>query len=315
MSLLNIAKPANELGHNELVAKLNKLKKEKNAVILAHLYQRGEIQDIADFVGDSLGLSIEAAKTNADIIVFAGVHFMAETAAILSPNKKVLLADERSGCPMADMINGDEIRAFKAAHPDGVTVAYVNTTAEVKAESHICCTSANAEKIVRSLPNKKILFLPDQSLGEYVSELVLEKEFVFWDGFCPTHHRIKAHHIEALKKAHPAAKVMVHPENLKEVRNFADFVGSTSGILNYAKGSIDKEFIVVTEEGIMHQLKKQNPDKEFYHATHLCTCPNMKYTRLDRLVETLENEENRIIVPENIRIKAKESIDRMLAVV
>lgn len=315
MTLIDISKQPAELSHDELVAKLNKLKKEKNAVILAHLYQRGEVQDVADFVGDSLGLSIEAAKTDADIIVFAGVHFMAETAAILSPQKKVLLADERSGCPMADMINAEEIRAFKAAHPDGVTVAYVNTTAEVKAESHICCTSANAEKIVRSLPNNKILFLPDQSLGQYVSELVPEKEFVFWDGFCPTHHRIKAHHIKALKDAHLAAKVMVHPENLKEVRDFADFVGSTSGILNYAKNSGDKEFIVVTEEGIMHQLKKQNPDKKFYHATHLCTCPNMKYTRLSKLVETLENEDNRIIVPEDIRIKAKESIDRMLSVV
>lgn len=298
----------------EQVEKLNKLKKEKNAVILAHLYQRGPVQEVADYVGDSLGLSQEAARTDADIIVFAGVHFMAETAAILNPKKKVLLADERSGCPMADMINAEEARRFKAQNPDGVIVAYVNTSAEVKAESDICCTSSNAVKVVKSLPNKKILFLPDQSLGKYVSEQVPDKEFIFWDGFCPTHHRIKSGHVLEMKKLHPEAKVLVHPENLDEVRALADYIGSTSGILKFAGDSPAQEFIIVTEEGIIHALEKQNPAKKFYHVSRLCTCPNMKYTTVQKIIETLEYEENQVIVPEPIREKAYLAIDRMLKV-
>lgn len=299
---------------SEQVEKLRQLKKAKNAVILAHLYQRGPVQDVADFVGDSLGLSQEAARTDADIILFAGVHFMAETAAILNPKKKVFLADERSGCPMADMINGNEARKFKAQHPDGVVVAYVNTSAEVKAESDICCTSSNAVKVVRSLPNKKVLFLPDESLGKYVAEQVPDKEILFWDGFCPTHHRIKAHHIVEMKKLHPEAQVLVHPENLDEVRALADYIGSTSGILDYSGKSAAREFIVVTEEGIIHALEKQNPDKLFYHISRLCTCPNMKYTTVDKMIETLEYETNRIVVPEPIRERAYLAIDRMLKV-
>lgn len=298
----------------EQVERLNYLKKTKKAVILAHLYQRGPVQDVADFVGDSLGLSQEAARTDAEIILFAGVHFMAETAAILNPQKKVFLADERSGCPMADMINAEEARRFKARHPDGAVVAYVNTSAEVKAESDICCTSSNAVKVVRSLPNKKILFLPDESLGKYVSEQVPHKEFLFWDGFCPTHHRIKAHHVLEMKKLHPGAPVLVHPENLDEVRALADYIGSTSGILDYSSKSAAREFIVVTEEGIIHALEKQNPDKLFYHISRLCTCPNMKYTTVDKMIETLEYEANRIVVPEPIREKAYGAIDRMLKV-
>ncbi len=299
----------------EQAEKLARLKKEKNAVILAHLYQRGPVQDAADYVGDSLGLSQEAARTDAGIILFAGVHFMAETAAILNPEKKVFLADERSGCPMADMINAQEVRRFKAMHPDGVVVAYVNTSSEVKAESDICCTSSNAVKVVKSLPNKKVLFLPDESLGRYVAEQVPEKEFVFWDGFCPTHHRIKAHHILEMKKLHPEAEVLVHPENLDEVRALADYIGSTSGILGHAQKSRAREFIIVTEEGIIHALEKENPDKLFYHISRLCTCPNMKYTTADKLIETLEYETNRITVPEPIREKAYLAIQRMLAVV
>ncbi len=299
---------------SEQVEKLRQLKKAKNAVILAHLYQRGPVQDVADYVGDSLGLSQEAARTDAEIILFAGVHFMAETAAILNPRKKVFLADERSGCPMADMINAEEARRFKARYPDGAVVAYVNTSAEVKAESDICCTSSNAVKVVKSLPNKKILFLPDESLGKYVAEQVTDKEFLFWDGFCPTHHRIKSHHILEMKKLHPGAQVLVHPENLDEVRALADYIGSTSGILDYSSKSAAREFIVVTEEGIIHALEKQNPDKLFYHISRLCTCPNMKYTTVDKMIETLEYEANRIVVPEPVREKAYLAIDRMLKI-
>ena len=295
-----------------IIEKISELKKKNNAVILAHNYQRGEIQDVADFVGDSLGLSQQAAKTDADLIVFCGVHFMAETAALLSPDKTVIMPDEHAGCPMASMITARELREKKKLYPNAKVVCYVNTTAAVKAESDICCTSSNAVKIVSSIPeDEEIIFVPDKSLGAYVSSC-LDREMMYWDGYCPTHHRILAEQIVEMKSEHPAAEVVVHPECTPDVLALADHVASTTGILNYTKSSNSKEFVIGTEIGILHRMKKENPDKTFMPVTPLSDCPNMKLNTLEKLLWSLEDIQFVVTVPEEIAVEARKAIQRML---
>lgn len=296
-----------------LADRIQKLKEEKDAIILAHNYQRGEVQDIADFVGDSLQLSIEASKVLNSIIVFCGVHFMAETAKILNPDKMVLLPDSDAGCPMADMITADQLRELKEKHPNAAVICYVNSTAEVKALSDICCTSSNAIKVVESIPDgKDIIFIPDKYLGSYVQGKTGRK-MIFWNGYCPTHIRINAKQIIELKKKHLDSEVIVHPENTPEVIEIADRVESTGGMLKYMKDSDNKSFIVGTEVGIIHRLKKENPDKEFIPAFARAICPNMKLINLEKVLWSLEGEETKIEVPEAIAVKAKSAIDRMIA--
>jgi quinolinate synthase len=295
-----------------IIEKIFELKKKNNAVILAHNYQRGEIQDVADFVGDSLGLSQQAAKTDADLIVFCGVHFMAETAALLSPDKTVIMPDEHAGCPMASMITARELRAKKKLYPNAKVVCYVNTTAAVKAESDVCCTSSNAVKIVSSFPEDvEIIFVPDKSLGAYVSSC-LDREMMYWEGYCPTHHRILAEQIVKMKSEHPEAEVVVHPECTPDVIALADHVASTTGILKYVNSSNSKEFAIGTEIGILHRMKKENPDKTFIPVTPLSDCPNMKLNTLEKLLWSLEDIQFVVTVPEEIAVEARKAIQRML---
>jgi quinolinate synthase len=301
-------------GMKEIVDKINRLRKEKNAVILAHNYQLPEVQDIADFVGDSLGLSLEASKTAADLIVFCGVTFMAETAAIVCPDKKVVMPDANAGCPMADMIKAADVRKLKAENPGAIVVAYVNTSAEVKAESDYCCTSANAVKVVEKLKDKEIIFIPDKYLGDYVSSRT-GKKMVLFNGFCPTHVRILPEHIAEAKREHPQALVVVHPECLPEVVSIADKVASTGGMVKFAKESPAIEFIIGTEVGIIHRLQKENPSKKFYPATPLAVCPNMKRTTTEKILWSLEEEKTAITVPKETASRAKLAIDRMLQLV
>ncbi len=296
-----------------LADRIQILKEEKDAIILAHNYQVGEVQDIADFVGDSLQLSIEASKVTNSIIVFCGVHFMAETAKMLNPDKMVLLPDSNAGCPMADMITAGQLRELKEKHPGAVVICYVNSTAEVKALSDICCTSSNAIKVVESVPeDKDIIFIPDKYLGSYIQGKTGRK-MIFWNGYCPTHIRINARQIIEIKKKHLDAEVIVHPENTPEVIEVADRVESTGGMLKYMKDSGNKSFIVGTEVGIIHRLKKESPDKEFIPAFAKAICPNMKLITLEKVLWALEGEETKIEVPEDIAVKAKSAIDRMIA--
>lgn len=285
----------------------------RNAVILAHNYQLGEIQDVADFVGDSLELSRKAAETDADTIVFCGVHFMAETAKILSPEKIVLLPDLEAGCPMADMITVEQIREFKAKYPDRPVVAYVNTSAAVKAEVDICCTSANAVKVIESVDAGEILFVPDKCLADYVSSKTT-KRIIAYPGFCPTHHRILPEHILKQKALHPNALVIAHPECTRAVIEIADGVYSTSGMLRAIKESPAREFIIATEKGIIHRLKQENPEKEFYSPTEHTICPNMKKITLEKLAWSLEDGQYPIELPADIIEKARTSIERMIAI-
>ena len=298
---------------NMIADRILKLKEEKDAIILAHNYQIDEVQDNADFVGDSLQLSIEASKVRNRIIVFCGVHFMAETAKILNPDKMVLLPDSNAGCPMADMITADQLRELKEKHPGAIVICYVNSTAEVKALSDICCTSSNAIKVVESVPEgKEIIFIPDKYLGSYIQGETGRK-MIFWNGYCPTHIRINAKQIIALKKEHLEAEVIVHPENTPEVIEVADRVESTGGMLKYIKDSDGKSFIIGTEVGILHRLKKENPGKQFIPAMAKAICPNMKLINLEKVMWSLEEEETKIMVPEDIALKAKSAIDRMIA--
>ncbi|NCO66035.1 MAG: quinolinate synthase [Candidatus Aquicultor secundus] len=297
-----------------MVNEIQRLKKERNAIILAHNYQVAEVQDIADFVGDSLRLSQQAAATSADVIVFCGVHFMAETAAILSPTKTVLLPDINAGCPMADMVTADELREFKAQHPGTPVVTYINSSAEVKAESDYCCTSANAVKIIEAIDADEIIFVPDQHLGHYAATKT-SKNIILWKGYCPTHRRITPEELTKQKEAHPNAKAVVHPESLAEVIALADAVASTEGILRYARETDAKEFIIGTEVGILHRLRKENPDKVFYPAFERAICPNMKRTTLEKVLFSLQDMEHVITVPEDIAALAKRAIDRMLQIV
>ena len=300
--------------NKQLLEKIQQLKKKRKAVILAHNYQPGEIQDLADFQGDSLGLSIEASKSDAEVIVFCGVHFMAETAAILSPQKTVLLPEKHAGCPMANMITAKELVKLKQHHPDAVVVCYVNSSAAVKAESDYCCTSANAVEIVNSIDkDTKIIFVPDQYLGQFVAQRT-GRDLILWPGYCPTHVMITEDDVKKAKAEHPEAIVMAHPECTEPVKKLADQILSTSQMIKFAAKSTAKEFIVATENGIIHSLKKQRPDAEFYPATERALCPNMKKITLDKVIASLEDMEPKITVPEEIRIKAKRAVDRMIAI-
>ncbi|MFC2035908.1 quinolinate synthase NadA [Chloroflexota bacterium] len=295
-----------------LKERIMSLKKSKNAVILAHNYQLGETQDIADLVGDSLELSQRVAKTDANVIVFCGVHFMAETASILCPDKVVLLPDIHAGCPMSNMITAKRLREKKKAHPGAVVVCYVNTPAAVKAESDVCCTSANAVRIVENLPpNKEIMFVPDQYLGDYVTTQT-GREMILWPGFCPTHVRIQPKDITRLKAEYPQAKVVVHPECRPDVVALGDAVLSTGGIIRFAKETEVEEVIVGTEIGIIHRLKKENPGKKFIPASEQAVCPRMKLITLETILWSLENMTHQVKVPENIRLKANVAVDKML---
>ena len=299
---------------NNLVEKINTLKKEKNAVILAHCYQPAEVDFVADYVGDSLYLSRVAAKTNADIIIFAGVYFMAQTAKLLSPNKKVLLPQIEAGCRMADMISYRQLKEFKAQNPDIPTVCYVNSTAEVKSECDYCCTSSNAVKVVQSIGAEKILFLPDTYLGKWVEKQLGNVEVITYPGFCPTHLQIRPADIEKARQEHPQALVLAHPECHTSVSEMADYVGSTTGIMNFAKESDNNSFIIATEEGVIDRLKRDFPEKEFIPVKENIICPNMKMTSLEDILHVLKTEENEIFVDEEIAQKAVKCIDRMLEV-
>ena len=297
-----------------IVEKINALKKEKNAVILAHCYQPVEIDLVADYVGDSLKLSQVAAETDADIIVFAGVFFMAQTAKLLSPNKKVLLPQIHAGCRMADMISYKQLKEFKAMHPDIPTVCYVNSTAEVKSECDMCCTSSNAVNIVKSMNEEKILFVPDTYLGKWVEKQLGNVEVITYPGFCPTHLQIRQKDIEEARKAHPNALVLAHPECHMSVSDMADYVGSTTGIMKFAKESDNKSFIIATEQGVVDRLKRDLSDKEIIPVKDNVVCPNMKMTSLEDILEVLETEKNEINVDADIAEKAVKCIDRMLEV-
>jgi len=301
------------ISHNaEIIAEIEKLKKQKNAVILVHNYQRPEVQDIADFLGDSLELSQRAAQTKADVIVFCGVHFMAETAYIINSKRTVLLPEPESGCPMADMITAEALISKKKELPGVTVVCYVNSTAAVKAESDICCTSANAVKVVQSIDAKEILFVPDQYLGQWVSQKT-GKPMHLWPGFCPTHMRILAEDILREKQLHPGAIALVHPECRPETKAVADEVMSTGGMIRYARESKAKALIIGTETGIIYRLQKENPGKTFIPATDKAVCPNMKRITLEKVLWALQEIEHKITVPENIRVRALSTVEKMLA--
>ncbi|HZR46134.1 MAG TPA: quinolinate synthase NadA [Candidatus Manganitrophaceae bacterium] len=295
-----------------LIAKIERLKKERQAVILAHNYQVGEIQDVADFLGDSLELSQKAAKTDAKVIVFCGVHFMAETAAVLCPDQTVLLPDLAAGCGMSEMITADEVRALKAKHPRAAVVCYVNSSAEVKAESDVCCTSSNAAKVVRSIPeDQEVIFIPDQYLGAHV-ERQTGRKLILYNGYCPTHFRIMTTEIEEAKAAHPDALVMAHPECTPQVSALADRVLSTSGIAAEAKKTEKGRIIVATEVGMLHRLQKESPEKEFIPACSWCDCAHMKVNNLEKLLWSLEEMQYPVRVDRAVALRAKKAIDRML---
>ncbi len=298
----------------QLKAKIKQLARERNALLIAHNYQRDEIQEIADITGDSLALAIEAAKTDKQAIVFCGVHFMAESAAILAPGKTVLLPRADAGCPMADMATVEGLRQLKRQHPDATVVTYVNTSAAIKAESDICCTSSNAVNVARSLDGNKLLLVPDRNLGRYIAQHVPEKQCIFWEGYCPTHDRLKVEEIRTAKTEHPDALFMVHPECTPEILELADHICSTSGMYEFARNTSARKLIVGTEEGILWRLKKENPDKEFILPSRSLICPNMKLTSLQDVLASLETMQPQITVPEEIRVKAKHALDRMLAI-
>ena len=299
---------------NALTEKIKELKTKKNAVVLAHCYQNVEIDEVADFVGDSLYLSQQAAKTDADIIVFAGVFFMAQTAKILNPTKKVLLPRMESGCLMADMVNYQQLMDFKAQHPNIPTVCYINSTAEVKSECDICCTSSNAVKIVESLKAPEILFLPDTYLGKWTEKVLGNVKVITYPGFCPTHLRIKPEDVIEARNKYPEAKVLAHPECHQSVTELADYVGSTTGIMKYAAQSDAKQFIIATEKGVVDRLKRDYKDKEFILIKDNIICPNMKWNTLEDIYNALEYDQYEITVDENIAQKALKCIDRMLEV-
>jgi len=294
-----------------IIEEIERLKKERDAVILAHNYTRPEVQDIADFVGDSLELSRTASKLNAKTIVFCGVHFMAETAYILSPNRTVLLPDFFAGCPMADMINKTQLLRLKSEHPDAKVVCYVNSSAEVKAESDICCTSANAVDIVSRFKDEEVIFIPDKYLGSYVSR-VTGKPLILWEGYCPIHASMKPEDVLKVKNEHPEAKVVVHPECPPGIIDLADAVKSTSGMLRFVKESDAEEFIIGTEVGIIHRMKKENPNKRFYPVRENSICINMKKITLDKILMALEKNEPQVKVPEDIRVRALKAIELMI---
>lgn len=296
---------------SKLVEQISELKAQRKAIVLAHNYQLPEIQDIADFLGDSLGLSRQAAATDAEVIIFCGVHFMAESAKLLSPNKTVLMPDINAGCPMADMITAEQLREFRAQYPGAPVVTYVNTTAEVKAESDICCTSANSVQVVRSLPQETILFVPDINLADWTQEQVCEKNIIGYPGHCAPHISIRPATIQKLKEEHPDAAVIVHPECVKEVRDMADVVTSTGGMVRFAGETEANEVIMGTEQGIIYRLQKENPGKTFYPIKQ-ALCPNMKKTTLPKVLSALKNMTGEIVIPPDIAAQARQAVERMI---
>lgn len=298
----------------ELISEIARLKKERNAVIVAHSYQIDDIQEIADVVGDSFALSRYCASSSYDVIVFCGVHFMAESAKILSPEKTVLLPELDAGCPMADMVTAEDLREFKKLHPNAAVVCYINSSADVKAECDICCTSSNAVDVIRSVEQEEIIFVPDCNLGNYVAKMVPEKRIILWKGFCPTHHKVKAEDARKAKELHPDAMLLVHPECRPEVVELADYVGSTKQIIDYVAGSPNKKFIIGTEMGVLYKMKKDNPDKMFYLLSSGFMCPNMKKTTLKSVYDALKDMKYNITLDEDIRVRARIPLDRMLKV-
>lgn len=296
----------------DLIEKIKQLKAEKNAVILVHNYQRPEIYDVADFIGDSLGLCKEAAKTNADLIVFCGVHFMAESAAILNPKKKVVVPIIDAGCAMADMVTAKDLQAFQKQHPDAATVTYVNSTAEIKAISDICCTSSNAVDVVRSLPQKKIIFVPDKNLAAYVAGKLPEKEIIAWNGYCPIHHHVNKEYIDQVRKDHPKAKIIAHPESKQEVLELADYVTSTSGMIETAKNDPAGEFFIITECGMTERLHREIPKKKFHGLCNICF--DMKKNDLEAIYQCLLNETPEVTVGPEISKKALKAFENMFKV-
>ncbi|TNJ62528.1 quinolinate synthase NadA [Paenibacillus hemerocallicola] len=299
--------------NRELKERIVQLKKERNAIILAHYYQRDEIQEVADFRGDSFLLAQKAAQTDADVIVFCGVHFMGESAKILAPNKTVIIPDERAGCPMADMVNVEGLKALKKRHPNAKVVTYINSSAEIKAETDICCTSANAVKVIQSVDADEIIWVPDKNLGDYVSKFT-DKKMIIWEGYCNTHDMLTVKDVMEMKAQHPNAQFVVHPECRPEVVKLGDFVGSTTAIIKYCKESDCREFIVGTEDGTGFQLRKDSPDKTFHFATKFLVCPNMKVNNLKKVVKCLETMQPQIYVPPQVAEKARLSLERMLQV-
>lgn len=304
----------NETNKIELVEKIKKLKEEKKALILAHCYQNIEVDEVADYVGDSLGLSRIAARTDAKIIVFLGVYFMAETAKILSPNKKVLIPSLNAGCQMADMIDIEKLRLFKAQNPNVPTVCYVNSTAEVKSEVDICCTSSNAIDVVRSLNAPKVLFLPDKYLGAWVAKNLPDVEVISYNGFCPTHFKIVPEDIINLKKIHPDAEVLVHPECQQSVCELGDFIGSTTQIIKHTQESHSKTFIIATEKGVVDRLQRDYPEKDFILVSKKAYCHNMKQNYLEDVLFALENEQHEVVVDKDIAKRAILPIEKMIAI-
>ncbi len=297
----------------EIKEEIRRLAKERNALLLAHNYQRDEIQEMADITGDSLGLSMEAARTDKDVIVFCGVHFMAESASILAPEKIVLLPRPDAGCPMADMVTAEGLREMKARHPGVPVVTYVNSSAAVKAESDICCTSSNAVNVVNSLDADEVLLVPDRNLGRYIATHT-DKVCHFWEGYCPTHDRLKVADVERALAEHPDALFMAHPECPPEILKLAQHICSTSGMYEFARQSAAKKFIVGTEAGILYRLRRDNPDKEFILPSPSLICPNMKLTSLEDVLKSLQTMSPEITVPAETRERAKVTLDRMLAV-
>lgn len=300
----------------ELIEKINKLKKEKNAIILTHCYQNIEIDEVSDFVGDSLYLSKMAANTNADIIVFAGVYFMAQSAKLLSPNKKVLLPNLNSGCQMADMIDVENLKHFKEKYPNIPVVCYINSTAEIKANCDICCTSSNALEVVKSLNTDKVLFVPDNYLGKFIQNKLKNVEVITFNGFCPTHLRIRPFDMIEARKKYPNALILAHPECHQDVAKLADFVGSTKEIMEYAKNSTNNQFVIATEKGVVDRLQRdsklENWNKEFILIDENIICPSMKMNTLDDIYRTLDEEKFEITIDEAVATKAKECIEKML---
>lgn len=299
---------------NDIIKKIEELKKKRNAVILVHNYQLPEIQDIGDYLGDSLELAKISQNVSAEVIVFCGVHFMAETAKIFNPEKTILMPDLHAGCPMANMIDPIKLNMEKEKYPDAGVITYINSTAEVKALSDICCTSANGVKIAKALDKKEILFVPDKYLGSYVARNVPEKRFYLYNGYCPTHMLFTREGILRLKEKYPQAKVLVHPECRIEVQEIADAICSTSQMITYAKNSSDRQYIICTEIGLLHRLKKENPNKEFIPGNPNALCPNMKLTTLEKVLWALEDLKYEITVDEAIRLRAINAIERMMKV-
>lgn len=302
------------MNKKELTDNIEVLKKQRNAVIVAHSYQNDDVQEIADIVGDSFALSRFCASSSYDVIVFCGVHFMAESAKLLSPDKTVLLPEKDAGCPMADMVTAEALREAKKQYPNAAVVCYINSTAEVKAECDICCTSSNALQVIRSLEQKDILFVPDCNLGSYVAKQVPEKNIILWKGFCTTHHRIRRDDVIKVRELHPDAILLVHPECRPEVVELADYVGSTKQIIDYASSSDKSKFIIGTEMGVLYKLKKDNPEKKFYLLSTGLVCPNMKKTSLQSVYEALRDMKTNIVLDETISERARVPLDRMLQI-